>query len=306
MRLFASIGIILFTSVTFIACQNDANIPSDTISAGKIDISVDETYQPIIEQQLKVFDSSYPDAHITVHYKPEAQCIKDLLENKARMVLVTRELDSNELKYCEQNAIAPTSLALARDAVAVIVNPSSTDTTLSIEQLKGILTGQYPKKYTVVFDNEGSSTVRFITDSVLHGQALGANVYAAKGNPAVVDYVAKNPNAIGLIGLSYVSDEADDTTGTFLKKIKVVAMRDPKTGEYNKPYQAYVALRSYPLTRHLYYINRETWQGLGSGFANFLAQERGQLIFFHSHLFPLRSNIVIRDANINTDANMNR
>lgn len=297
---FFYISILFFATVFgLVACEEDYKQPTDTIDSGTVSISVDETYRPIIEQQLKVFDSSYPNAHITANYKPESQCIKDVLEDKARVALVTRELTPEEKKYCEEHAIAPTTLAIARDAVAVIVNPASTDTAMNLTQLTGILTGQSSKKYTVVFDNEGSSTVRFVMDSVLKGQALGKNVYAAKSNPAVVDYVAKNPNAIGFIGLSYISDENDDTTGSFLSKIKVVALQDPKSGEFNKPYQAYVALRSYPLTRHLYYINRETWQGLGSGFCNFMSLERGQLIFFHSHLFPLRSSIIIRDATIN-------
>jgi phosphate transport system substrate-binding protein len=285
--------------MAFASCQEDAHVPSDTLTSGKVDISVDETYRPVIEQQLRVFDSSYPDAHITAHYKSESDCIKDLLENKARIALVTRELNAAELKYCEQNQIAPSALAIARDAVAVIVHPSSADTALTVDNLKAILTGQYKTKYTVVVDNEGSSTVRFMTDSILRGAKMGNNIYAAKGNPAVVDYIAKNPQAIGLIGLSYISDDRDSTTGSFLSKIKVVAMQDPKSGEFNKPYQAYVALRTYPLTRHLYYINRETWTGLGSGFANFMAHERGQLIFFHSHLFPLRTNIQIREAAFN-------
>ncbi len=292
--------VLLFAAcIVFAGCRQDSNVPTDTLTTGKVDISVDETYRPIIEQELKVFDSSYPEAHIIAHYKSESDCIKDLLENKARIVLVTRPLNAVETKFCEENAIAPSSLDIARDAVAIIVNPASPDTALTIDNLKAILTGQYKTKYTVVVDNEGSSTVRFMTDSILRGQAPGKNIYAAKSNPAVVDYVAKNPAAIGLIGLPYISDDRDSTTGSFLSKIKVVAMQDPKTGEYNKPYQAYVALRTYPLTRHLYYINRETWTGLGSGFANFMAHERGQLIFFHSHLFPIRTNIQIREASIN-------
>ncbi len=299
MRFLSVSTLVFLLCLSIVSCGHDPNVPADTLTIGKVDISVDETYQPIIEQQLKVFDSSYPEAHITAHYKAESDCIKDLLENKARIALVTRDLNATERKYCEENAIAPSSLEVARDAVAVIINPASADTALTVDNLKAILTGQYKNKYTVVVDNEGSSTVRFMTDSILRGAKLGNNVYAAKGNPAVVDYVSKNPAAIGFIGLSYVSDDRDSTTGSFLSKVKVVAVQDPKTGEYHKPYQAYVALRTYPLTRHLYYINRETWTGLGSGFANFLAHERGQLIFFHAHLFPLRTNIVIREAAIN-------
>ena len=193
--------LLLFTS-----CEDEKKKgPNDTLSSGTIAISVDETYQPIIETQLNVFDSSYPEAHINAAYKPESECFKDFLSGKVRMILVTRELNAQEKKYCDEAKIAPSSLAIARDGVAVIMNPAATDSVLTTDQLKAILTGQYSTKYTVVFDNEGSSTVRFVTDSLLKGQTLGANVYAAKSNPDVIDYVSKNKNAIGFVGQSYVS-----------------------------------------------------------------------------------------------------
>ena len=298
MKIYVSIGLLLLAVAGLSSCGEDPNVPKDTATTGSVSISVDETYQPIIKEQLKVFDSSYPDAHITAHYKAESECIKDLLENRARIALVTRPLNAEELKYCERNSIAPTSVAIARDALAIIVNNSATDTALTLEQLTGILTGQYKKKYTVVFDHEGSSTVRYMTDSLLYGQKLGPNVFAAKGNAAVVDYVAKNADAIGIVGVGFATDEDATTTDSFTSKVRVVAIKDPKTGEYNKPYQAYIALQTYPLYRHLYYINRETWQGLGSGFANFMSNEPGQLIFWHANLIPLIMQIQIRDAQL--------
>ncbi len=299
MRLLKSIFFLISLSVIMVSCD-EAPKHADTLSKGTIDISVDETYQPIIDEQLKVFDSSYPDAKITIHYKPEAECFKDYFDNKARIILVTRQLTPAEKEACEQKKIFPSSLALARDAIAVIVNNSSADTMLDMNALKGILTGVYKKKYTVVFDNQSSSMLRYIVDSVLKGDKLGANVFAAKGDKDVLDYVQKNPDAIGFVGLSYVSDNNDpNNTGAFINTVKVVAMQNDSTREFLKPYQAYIALKTYPLTRSLYYINSESYPGLGTGFANFLGMQRGQLVFFHAHLFPVRSEMVIREAKIN-------
>ncbi len=285
-------------SMTLLSCDDAPKFP-DGLGKGVIDISADETFQPIIEEQKRVFDSSYPEAKITIHYKTEAECFKDYFENKARIILVTRELTKDEKAACESRKLWPSSLSLARDGVAVIVNKESEDTVLDMNGLKGILTGVYKKKYTVVFDNQGSSAVQYVTDSVLRGEKLGANVFAAKGNADVVDYVMKNPNAIGFVGLQYVSDSTDpNNTGEFIKSVKVVALKSDKTGEFLQPYQAYIALKTYPLTRTLYYVNSESYPGLGTGFANFLAGQRGQLIFFHAHLFPTRSEMVIREAAI--------
>lgn len=283
-----------------LASCDDRPAHPDSLGKGEIDISVDETFRPVMEQQGTVFDSSFPDAKVHIHYKPESECFKDYFEKKARLILVTRDLSDKEKAACKDRQIYPTTLPLARDAVAVIVNKESADTLMDMPMLKGILTGQYSKKYTVVFDDAASSTVRFVNDSILRGDKLGANVFAAKGNAEVVSYVEKNPDAIGFVGLGYVSDSADpNNTGAFINSVKVVGLKNEKTGEFLQPYQAYIALKTYPLTRNVYYINSESYPGLGTGFANFLAQQRGQLIFFHAHMFPVRSEMVIREAQIN-------
>ena len=289
----------LSASAVIISCD-DAPKHADTTTAGTIEISVDETYQPVIDEELKVFDTSNPDAHITVHYKPEAECIKDFIDGKTKLILVTRDLSKQEKDYCEQKKEFVTSRALARDGIAVILNKESTDSLLDLDALRGILTGIYKKKYTVVFDNQASSTVRFINDSILKGARLGSNVFAAKGNKEVVDYVTKNPDAIGFVGLGYVSDENDPAnTGAFIKSVQVAQIKNDSTGEFLQPYQAYIALRTYPLTRTLYYINSESYRGLYTGFADFLTTQRGQLVFFHAHLFPVISEMVIRQAEVN-------
>jgi len=78
-----------------------------------------------------------------------------------------------------------------------------------------------------------------------------------------------------------------------------VAIKGDSSDYYNKPYQSYIALKSYPLTRAFYFIVREPYFGLGTGFANFLGGNQGQLIIGKYRLFPARLNIVFREATIN-------
>ncbi len=299
MRLLKNI-LFLMCVISLFSCGDD-NTPKNTDSLGRgtIDISVDETYQPVIDEELKVFDSSYPDAKINIHYKSEAECFKDYFDNKARIIVVARPLSNAEKEQCEQQKIYVTSLPLARDAIAVIVNNNSADSFLDKNILKGILTGEYKTKYTVVFDDQASSTVRYINDSVLKGAKMGSNVFAAKGNRQVVDYVAKNPNAIGFVGLSYVADSTDpNNSGEFTKRITVVAMKNDSMNKFLQPYLGYLGVKTYPFYRNIYYINRESYPGLGTGFANFLAEQRGQLVFRYAHMFPLRAEMIIREAEI--------
>ncbi|WP_276133250.1 PstS family phosphate ABC transporter substrate-binding protein [Polluticoccus soli] len=297
-RLYKILPVVLALHLS--ACtDNEKNKPTDTLTTGNIEISVDETYKPIIEEHLKVFDSSFPDGHITAHYKPESECIKDFMDGKARLILVTRDLSKNEREVLEANKVVATALPVAKDAVAVILNKDVVDTMLDVSAIRGILTGVYSKKYTVVFDHQGSSTVRYMMDSLIPGEKLGSGVFAAKSNEEVIAYVAKNPDAIGFIGVSYVSDFSDPEGLAFINNVKIASIWHDSLREAFKPYQAYIAQGSYPMTRSLYYINRETYPGLGTGFANFLSKERGQLIFKQARLFPLRSNIVLREAEVN-------
>lgn len=296
-RLIAALGVLLLTAV---GCGEEAakDKPTDTLTSGTIDISVDETYRPIIEEQLEVFDSSYPDAKINVQYKPESECIKDFMDGKVRMILVTRNLGADEKAVLEEKKIVPTALDIAKDAVAVVVNNNNQDTVFSIAQLKGILTGQYAKKYNVVFDNPGSSTLRYMLDSLIPGEKLGDNVYAAKGNDSVIQYVANNPDAIGFVSVSHISDYEDPEGLAFISSVRVATIFNDSLDKGYKPYQAYIAPEWYPLTRKLYYVHRDTYSGLAAGFAKFLREQRGQLVFKQARLFPTRVNIIFREAGV--------
>jgi hypothetical protein len=262
-------------------------------------VSIDETYKPVMEQQLKIFLGRYPNANIIAEYKPESECFNDFFEDTTRVIFVTRELTAEEKKYCEQKRIVPKSMAMARDAVAFIMSKEVNEPKFTLSELKDILTGKHATDYQLVFDNQNSSTVRFIVDSILRGDTLCGNVFAGKSPEEVIDYVSTNTKAIGVIGVSWIADQSDSTAESFLKKIQVAGI-NPQTDSVNfyvKPYQAYIGLKEYPCTRNFYFITKETWVGLGTGLVNYLCKD-GQLVFKQAKLFPLRVNVLLRETNV--------
>src|SRR6185295_18500715 len=134
----------------------------------------------------------------------------------------------------------------------------------------------------IVFDRNGSSNTRYLQEKFLGKNPLPKNCYATNSNADVVDYVSNNKNAIGVISVNWISDKDDPSVNAFLKKVAVVQLSPPDTskdsGEYFKPYQGYIALKQYPLIRDVYIINREGRNGLGTGFAAFVAGDPGQRI----------------------------
>jgi phosphate transport system substrate-binding protein len=283
-------------------CQSGSRIPVETPTSGTIHISVDESFKPVIDSQLKVFESSFPNAKILVQYKPEAACLRDLYSDSVRLVIVTRGLTLPEERYFNDTAKTPAvSGILAFDAVALIVNNQSRDTVMNMEQVKALLEGKNKEEMQAVMDGVSTtSTVRYVLDSVLRGSDLGKNVMAARSSPQVIAYVAGHDHAVGFIGVSWIGDQEDSLELAFQKMVKVVAIRCDRCTDkpFVYPLQANILLKNYPMVRGLFYILKENYSGVGNNFVNFLQYERGQLIFKRAYLVPARMSFDIRNVQI--------
>ncbi|HEY8659226.1 MAG TPA: substrate-binding domain-containing protein [Hanamia sp.] len=300
-------SIVLLTMILWIfftGCQEDKRTDIDTPNSGTIHISVDESFKPVIDSQIQVFEALNPKAKIIAEYKPEAECFKDLQKDSTRMIIVTRGLTNQEEKYYQQKfSFLPSWSKVANDAIAVIVNNNAPDSFFLMSAIRGILDGTTGDKQLAVFDGlSGTSTVRYAIDSILKGQPLDPKkVFAEKNSQDVINYVAKNNNVIGFVGVGWIGNPEDSTQLSFLTKVKIASLQcncPEKT--FVKPYQANIMTKRYPMVRGLFYILKENYDGLGGGFANFLTYERGQLIFRRAYLGPARINFSIRSATLNT------
>lgn len=284
----------------------------DTPTSGQISITVDETFAPVIETQIDTFHKLYTYAKINVRYKSEGEAVKDLLSDSARLIIIPRKLTKEELSYFENKKIIPTERRVCFDGIALIMNNANQDSLLTMQNFRDIMTGKIstwkqlnPKSglgnIQVVFDNPNSSTVRYVREQI-HGSSLTKSSYAVNNNSAVVDYVAKNRNSIGIIGVNWISGRHDSTTADFLSRIRVAGLaadsiKAPSIDDYRKPYQAYIAQKTYPLTREVYMLTGEARAGLGNGLIAFIASDRGQRIFLKSGLVPATAPIRLVEIN---------
>jgi len=298
---FISTWVVVFFVSVLAGCNNAEQKPfGDTTNSGTINISVDESFKPVIDSQIKVFEASYKDAKIIAHYKPEAECLKDLNNDSIRMVIITRALTDKEVDLLtKKEQFSPLQGKIAYDAVALIVNNQAKDSIFDMTDVRSILKGTSGYKLRPVMDGlSATSTVRYAMDSILQGHPMGKNVTAATSSQGVIDYVSNNPDAIGFVGVSWIGNPEDTTQISFLKKVRIASIRCGICPQetYVKPYQANIAMRRYPLVRGLYYVLKENYDGLGNGFANFMLYERGQLIFRRAYLWPAKMQFIVRDA----------
>jgi phosphate transport system substrate-binding protein len=273
------------------------NEPTDTPTSGEVNVVVDESFSQLFDTQIYTFESLYENAKVHAKYLPENEALDRLLKDSCKVVVMCRDLTKDERKQFEQANIFPISTKIAEDAIAILVNPENTDSTLTVEKLKSILMGndslwnQINKKSAlgkieVVFDNAGSANARYMQDTLLQGKKFSKSAFAVKSNPDVIDYVSKNKNAIGILSVNWISDRDDSTTTNFLKKVKVLGIQKDTSAEAFKPFQAYIKTKDYPFTRDVYMINRQTRAGLGMGFVSFVAGDKGQLMILKAGLIP--------------------
>lgn len=285
--------------------QKDKVPAADSHYHGTINISVDESFKPVIEEQIAMYEASYPGTKIIAHYKPEAECLRDLFRDSTnRTIIITRAITEKEEQYLiDSLGYIPGSKLLATDAVAVVVNAASDDTLFTLQRLQDQLTGKINREQKIVFDGlQATSTVRFINDSVLKGAKFDTSIVkASKTSNEVLDYVASDKNAIGFVGISWIGNPEIQEQVNMLTKVKIAWVQCVvcDSTPFVKPIQASILTRRYPLVRGLYYINKENYDGLGTGFVNFMKNERGQLIFRRAYLGPVME-LGIRNLKINT------
>ncbi len=284
------------------SCKNkNENIPYDTPQQGTIYISVDESFEPVISEQIQVYESTYPNAKIIASYKSEADCFRDLQKDSTRMIIVAKGLTDAEANFYKSKLLyRPNWDAVAYDAVSVIVNAASADTVFTMDRIKKLLTDSSNKTEVVVDGKNATSTVRYLLDSVLKNKPFGKNVKAAEGSKAVINYIADNMNAIGFVGSSWVGNDEDPDQKKYENKIRFALLECKPCGKdiFAKPSQATITYGQYPLVRPLYYIIKENTTGLGTGFTNFLSLERGQLVFKRAYLVPAKMYFGIRTGSI--------
>lgn len=288
---------------------------ADWLTSDDVHIAVDETFRPIMEEEMEVFALEHPEASMKPVFCSENEALRLLLCDSLRSCIVTRPLTDAEIKTIRSHTLEPRQSLIATDAFALIVNKENNDTLITLDEIKKIVTGQITKweelKYAkkrgtlnLVFDHEGSSTVRYMTDSLCGGKKLSGNLYAQGSNDSVIALVKRNPDIIGVVGANWLKSRKDSALYSF-KNLDVNVMwvsryADDARREFFRPYQYNIATAEYPLLRSVYAICTDPRsQSLERVFYFFLKGQKGQLIICnYSQMLPI-TPVQIKAVSIN-------
>ncbi len=312
--------------MTLAACNIGPKETGNNATKGTATIMCDGTFENIFEQEVQVFEYQYPEAHILVRYTTQSEAFDSLFNLNTRTIVASRDLTPEEktalrARYRNERdmTVNVRSSKIAVDAVAFIVNPSNTCEKLSIPELADILRGRTTRwdqlepsdlgNIRVVIDNSGSSLVTFLRDSVLHGDLLGPTVVSAGSIPEVFRIVENDRNAIGVLGVSWITSDMDSADisseelaqsvlsdepvvgATLTQRVKVLRVYRAEDAVAYKPYQQYIFDGSYPLFRQIYMITTASTHNVAGGFYSFVTGPLGQKVIMKTGILPARVNI---------------
>ena len=259
----------------FLACGNKPknSMSYDYDKAAAI-FTADESFFPILDEELEVFMATAALDSIRPVYTDQEEAIAKLMKNETWLAFATRSLSPKEIQNLKDRQFVPRIIPIAYDGLAIIVNNANPDSCISIKDFKRILSGEVSRW----------------SDAV-------------KKSAEVIDWVEKHENAIGIIGSNWLNDKRDTTNVTFNKNITVmrVSRLDSATVRNSwQPYQYYLYNGNYPLVRTIYALLNEPRSGVPSAFGHFCRLPKGQVIILRAGLLPVQANMNVRDVMVNT------
>ncbi|MBP3227339.1 MAG: substrate-binding domain-containing protein [Bacteroidaceae bacterium] len=280
------------------------------LTADDVRVAADETFAPILEEEAQAFGLRNVEATMKMLYVSEDSALHMLRDDSVQMAIVTRGLTDKEQDFFKANRRSALQAVIAKDAFALIVDKQSADTLFTLDDLRGIVSGKITRweqlshskrtgELRLVFDKSGSSTVRFMRDSLNNGQPLSGNVYAQGSSEAVIQAVKGTPGVIGVVGVDWLRAGADSTLHDFngldVQVARVSRYADDERADYVRPWQMYIGQLRYPLTRNVYAITTDPRsKSMLKNFYFFLKGENGQRIICNSSQMMPNSPVFVK------------
>jgi len=324
----SKIGIAAMIVLTGLGAVSCAKVKRGEYAKGSATIFCDDGFKNILDEEIEVFEYSYPGSSIIPFYVDEQSALDTLLADGTQAIIISRRLTTDQIKYMKdkwRRVVRQKEIAV--DAVALITNKDNDVKSLSMTEIGDILNGKITRwtqlagndttQIKLIFDNAGSSTVSYMKEKFLPANAKLAdrpNTFGQKNNAAVFDVVKKDKSALGIISVSCLGDDLsaakkvpvdqryedyqnqNDTVATNLTtEVNILKVSNPtEKNDFDpiayKPYQVYINSGEYPLVRVVYMVTTASNSTVMYSFYTFMTGFVGQKIVSQSGILPYNVN----------------
>jgi len=259
--------------------------------SGSIQIKGSDTMVNLGKSWAKAFMVKYPEAKVAVTGGGSGTGIAALIQGTTDIAQSSRTIKSEEIDAAQKNGVTPKEFLVGYDGISVIANPSSPVKSLTIDQLADIFTakitnwntvGGNDAKIVILSREVNSGTHVYFKEHVLNkGDSKGTVEFATNAlmmpsSQAIADEVANNPNAIGYLGMGYVTE-----------KQKALPIAKDTGSEAVAPTMENVMSGTYPISRPLFIYTKGEPQGTIKQFMDFVLSPEGQEIVKNEGFVPL-------------------
>jgi putative phosphate ABC transporter, phosphate-binding component len=302
-----------FVLLLLVSCGTNPKKANSYLHEDDVKFAADVSFLPILQELSQLYGLRKPESVMLPLYCSEDSAIRLLLADSVRMAISTRPLNANEKAIVEQHNLPLLQSKIAYDAFALIVNKENPDTVINVNELRKIVQGKITRweqlemgskkgELSLVFDASGSSTVRYMKDSLNNGKDLKGNIFAQGSNLKVIQTIKDNPNAIGVVSTDWLRvHQGDTTTLQNFYGLDVRVMLVGKVGkakaDWQRPYQYYIATGEYPLVRSVWEITTDPrTRSTMRSFYFFLKENDGQRVINSSSQLLTRNQVQIKEV----------
>jgi phosphate transport system substrate-binding protein len=274
--------LLLFFTFILISCSSSNNSSASTSPANYIENKGSDTIVNLALAWAEKYQGDHPDIRISVTGGGSGTGIAALVNGTVDIANASRKIKDEETAKAKANGIDPVEHIIARDAIAVIVNPNNPVGELTLQQISDIYSGKYTNWQEVGGEDRpivrlsretNSGTHVYFLETVLRlGSKEDKTLFSMDtlllpSSEGIISEVRDNPNAIGYDGLGYVPKD--------LKKIAIAK----KAGDpYVLPSIETVNDKSYAVARDLYMYTNGEPTGIIKDYLDWIISDEAQQI----------------------------
>lgn len=274
-----------------VGCAGPVNAQSGSTGTAIEDIGSD-TIVNLALAWAEAYQPQHPDVRISVTGGGSGTGIAALINGTADIANASRAMKDEERQQAESNGIEPFEIAIARDAIAIVVNPANPVDDLTLQQISDIFGGKIDNwtevggedRPIVRLSRETNSGthVFFLEEVVRLGDKDNKTLFSPDtlllpSSEGITAEVRQNPNAIGYDGLGYVTDD-----------VKTVAVAAKAGQPFVQASIESVNAGTYPIARPLFMYTRGEPTGKIKDYIDWILGPEGQAIVIRLGFVPLR------------------
>jgi phosphate transport system substrate-binding protein len=271
-------GLALLFAFAMFGCSKKGDVPVEE-QQRYLTIKGSDTMVHLASTWAEQFMKTNPETEISVTGGGSGTGIAALLNGTTDICAASRGMKQKEYDLARAKGMEPNEFVVARDGIAVVVNPQNPIAEISTEQLAQIFTGAYtrwnqlggPDQEIGVLSRESSSgTYVFFQEHVLKKKDYAVTARLMPATSAIIQSTSADRWAIGYVGLGYALQAGE--------KVKILPVKTGADSAAIVPSEATVKNGQYSIARPLHLYTAGVPTGLAQRFIDFCLGEAGQRI----------------------------